>query len=178
MIAHTVLPRETLEAFDSAHVSCSDLEDLIDFQVSGDAATQEDDLATASRYFRRAAEIAPEDVPIQIAWGRTVIDLGAPEDAIAILNRALEQNEASEFDVEFELGRAHAELENLPIALQWYQRALTKDPDPATYCNIGEIFLTLNENENAQQAFEAALAIDPQHQRSQKGLDQAHGIES
>jgi Flp pilus assembly protein TadD len=54
------------------------------------------------------------------------------------------------------------EERNLHSALHHYQMALTMKPeDPTIYNNLGLVFLNLNDEEGARQAFLKAIRLDP-----------------
>lgn len=68
------------------------------------------------------------------------------------------------------VGMAYLRMGNYSQAIKWFEKAAVKD-NVAAMANIGQIYVTLNDYENAKIYFERVLAINPEHSGALQGME-------
>jgi len=114
----------------------------------------------ANAFFRSGNKVAPQDVPLNTAWGRLFLDKYDPKNALQSLQDALKADENYLPAVV-----AYAELmlgENPPNAKQALERALKINPDyaPAHLLNA-EVLLDERKRDEAKDEIKKALSVNP-----------------
>jgi tetratricopeptide (TPR) repeat protein len=114
----------------------------------------------------------PDDPVIFNSQGLTLLALGKPTEALAVLTKAiaLDPNYATPWSNK---GWALSELGNYQESLEAYDQAIELDPNSAnTWYNRGVTLYQLELDTEAIACFEKALAINPNYQPALEALDQ------
>jgi Flp pilus assembly protein TadD len=138
----------------------------LDMERSADAAAQ----------LRAARPLVRGDVLLSVAVGEGLRRVGAPEDAIAVLEPALE--EAGKYpptDLLAELSLAYYAVGDIDSAERAMHRAIGQDEiDPALHYAYGSILAKQGQLGKARSHFRRAISLDPDGpyaNRAQKRLD-------
>lgn len=128
------------------------------------------DVAQAEPAYRRAAELAPQDVEPHLGLGRLYAAANRRDDAVRAFRRALELD-GDNPEVAYELGRL---LGNDAEALALLQRAVTGRPTwPQAQVSLGEALLRGGQNEAALAAFQQAVRLSDSLARAHLGIGNA-----
>ena len=124
------------------------------------AARAIDGFRDANRLFRLAAQTAPDDPAIQTGWGELFLEKYNHPDALASFQAALALDDQW---APAHLGVAQVLVtENPPVARASVERALEIDPELVNaHLFIAELELDDSNRENASEAIDAALQINP-----------------
>jgi tetratricopeptide (TPR) repeat protein len=103
----------------------------------------------------------PDDPGLLLAWGTALVHTRQSEAAAGIFHRLLQQN-ADNASVHLLLGKAYAQQEDYPSALNELSNASKLDPRlPEAHFNAGLVYLRQNEFESAVREFRAELDLRP-----------------
>jgi tetratricopeptide (TPR) repeat protein len=131
------------------------------------------DYDDAIKHFKRITEIDP-----RIA-GKALINLGA------VYNRLGDHNQAASFlrrgiakhrsaEGFYNLGIAHRGLGQLAMAVSAYREAIRLSPEMSeAHLNLANVFVDMNNYQQAMIHYQAALELNPGSKRAQLGLEQA-----
>ena len=113
--------------------------------------------------FRQAVEIEPRNPLYRNAAGAVMLNIGRYADAQAELQKAVELD-PTYADAFHNLGSAYAEQAKWEEAIGAYRKALAQpiytSPE-TTYNNLGYAYWALERRREAEDAFRAALQLDP-----------------
>lgn len=122
---------------------------------------QSGDLDGAEQIYRQLLEISPENGDLLHLIGLIACQRGAFDSALEFLYKAVRFCPDS-YQFEFTLAQALNESGRPKEALEHYQKVEKLKPDfPDTYNNIGVIYRSLKDLENAKKYFEIALQKNP-----------------
>lgn len=117
----------------------------------------------AASAYERAIELEPKALYL-LAHGNLSFDQGRYQEAIDFYERGLEQS-GHRGDLLVNLGHAHQELEQFQQALDYYRQSREESlSDAIRYqvaSNIGDIYLAMGSPDQAVNAFENAVSIQP-----------------
>ena len=130
-------------------------------QLAG-AALRRGDQAKALEHYDKELEISPDSAPAAINRALVLQELGRTDDAVAALEAIVETNP--------EEPSVLAQLASLYLALDQEEKAAetllrmeqSGDPDPALWFNIGANFSNGGNYEQAMEAYEKALELNPE----------------
>jgi Tfp pilus assembly protein PilF len=107
--------------------------------------------------------------------GNKLLAEGKPEEALQVLNEALQMNPEDE-DVHYNLGLAYTRLGKYEEAVKQYEEALRIFPDYVeAHNNLGNLFMRLGKTEPAIAQFELAVKIMPDYASAHNNLGSALG---
>lgn len=122
---------------------------------------QSGDLDGAEQIYRQLLEISPENGDLLHLIGLIACQRGAFDSALGFLYKAVRFCPNS-YQFEFTLAQALNESGRPKEALEHYMLVEKLNPDfPDTYNNIGVIYRSLKDTENAKKYFEIALQKNP-----------------
>lgn len=132
----------------------------------------ENRLALGMASLKEALQLDPENVQYHNTLGLVLLNLGRPVDAQAEFQTAIDLDKGSA-DLRHNLGIALAQQNRFEDAVAAYKKALTfptyTTPEVAYY-NMGEAFIRLNKPQEAQEAFGAAIQLEPTMVAAHYGL--------
>jgi tetratricopeptide (TPR) repeat protein len=112
---------------------------------------------------RQAAEVEPENALYHNAVGAVLLNVGRFSDAQVEFQKAVELD-ATYADAFHNLGSAYAEQGKWEEAITAYKKALAQalytSPEN-TYNNLGYAYWALDRRKEAEEAFRAALQLEP-----------------
>lgn len=121
--------------------------------VSKDDATRQEKMAQSVRYYEDATRLSPRNAILYNEWGRTLLDLGRPEEALARYQQslALDDRFAQTHTL---LGDYYARQQDLGQARTYYEQAAALDPRSApihsalgnVYSQLGLVTEAISEN--------------------------------
>ena len=119
---------------------------------------------------RQLASQLPQSAILQMAWGLSIIAQASksdrPDDAkpgIDLLRRAVEMAPDDPYVLDI-VGQACLEMRAYPVAAPLLENLSRIQPNnPAVLCNLARAYAGLGRAEQARQAVERALRIDPKH---------------
>jgi tetratricopeptide (TPR) repeat protein len=119
------------------------------------------DLPSALEDLRRAVELNPKLPFAHAIYGRTLLQSGSPERAVAAFKQELEIN-PNDFDSNLYLGVLARQDKNYDDALRFLNRTLQIRPDdPAARFQIGALYLSAGKLKEAEEALERVLEDAP-----------------
>ncbi len=123
--------------------------------------------------FQKALERSPEqeDLPYIYSYmGNCYRDLGQYDEALAILEKGLEEDEERP-DIYNTMGVCHFKKEAYSEAVKSFERAVELDPSSAMdYANLGVNHRRLGNRDEAIHFFTLALSLDPDIEFAQQQL--------
>jgi protein O-GlcNAc transferase len=132
----------------------------------GKLAMASGDEDAAARHFVAAAGARPTDSKIALAAASGLEDLGRAAEALPILRTAA-RSQAADADIHDALGGLLHRLDQLPEALDCYERALALDERrPGTLLNCGHALESMGALSRAIACFRQALKIRPSDAQS------------
>ncbi|HEX5502539.1 MAG TPA: tetratricopeptide repeat protein [Thermomicrobiales bacterium] len=124
--------------------------------LAGAIATEEGDFAGAARHYRRAADLAPDDLAITRQLAETLSAAGAFPEAIRVLEDAAGRH-PEDADTLVDLGYIHAASGDPAGARAALERAARARPgDAAIQRALGEVYEAAGEPARAANAYAAA----------------------
>lgn len=109
----------------------------------------------------QAAQLAPQQVPIQLAWGKAVAASGDDEHATRIFEHVLSLQPNS-LEATDQLAQAYQRTRRVPEAIELFQKVLAADPNYASaLTNLGMAYTQLQRAKEAIPFLQRAIAIDP-----------------
>lgn len=113
-------------------------------------ATAEGDCAKAATLWRQALEIAPNMPDVRERLARVLIDLGKPQDAVAVLDQG-PQKSTRKAESHFLLGQAYLELKDYEKARPCYEAAIQADPKHTrSYYGLATVVARVGQPEKAE----------------------------
>ncbi len=112
---------------------------------------------------RQAVEIEPSNPIYHNAVGAVLLNIGRVQDAEAEFQKAVELD-PTYADAYHNLGSAYAEQAKWEEAIVAYRKALAQtiyNRPETTYNNLGYAYWALDRRRDAEDAFRAALQLDP-----------------
>jgi tetratricopeptide (TPR) repeat protein len=118
----------------------------------------------------RAADLLPDDLPLQVKTGNLLLLAGRFDDARARAEKVLERDPKN-LNAHLLLANSLAGLKDVDAAVEQIEEAIALEPGRgATYSQLGVMELTRKNAEAAEQAFKKATAMDPQSVEAQLAL--------
>jgi tetratricopeptide (TPR) repeat protein len=134
------------------------------------AAWKSGDLVDSENAFNAALAIDPKHVKSHLNLSRVMIDAGRPKDALLHAERVVQLDSAS-VDGYRLLGRIHAELKNVELALISYSAAISLHPrDAWSMNNLAFILLQNDRADEALGPLALATSIEPRNATLQNNL--------
>lgn len=125
---------------------------------------KQDDSKAALEKFKQAYERAPGNLKLAIRYGQVLSKLKIPDEAISVLNSAVQISEASGNPlptVYREIGMAYSRADKTQFALDQLQKAVTLDPsDSDTHGIIGGVYKNKFDIEKAIESYERGFDAD------------------
>lgn len=112
---------------------------------------------------KEALQLDPDNAQYHNTLGLVLLDLGRPVEAQAEIQTAIELDKSNP-DLRHNLGVALAGQGRLEDAIAAYKKALsfpTYVTPEVAYYNMGEAFIRLQKPQEAQEAFRAAIQLEP-----------------
>ena len=152
-------PKRALAVYNAALVIAPDDQDLLYaralvLEQDGDATAAEDDLATLVKR-------QPDDAVALNALGYTLtLHTDRYAEARDYIQRALVL-QPSDPAIMDSMGWVEYRLGNVPLALQYLQKAYTAEPDPEIAAHLVEVLLATSDKDHARALWVKAMAADP-----------------
>lgn len=129
----------------------------------GNALTSTGDEAGGIEALKRAAELDPRAAPTRLNLGQTLSAAGRQEEAIEVL-QAMTRDFPDDAKPWTALARIADLMDQSDKALEACEEAAKRDPaDPSIQLDLGNQRQQAWDTEGAEQAFRAALALDPRY---------------
>jgi putative PEP-CTERM system TPR-repeat lipoprotein len=139
-------------------------------QRLADALLRTGDVAGAGGEYIRAADLLPDDLPLQVKAGNFLLLAGRFDDAKARAEKAL-QRDPQNIDAQIVSANALAGLKDVDGAVAQIEDALRVDPDRSgTYSSLGALELSRGKLDEAERAFTKAVALQPDSALAQLAL--------
>jgi tetratricopeptide (TPR) repeat protein len=118
----------------------------------------------AAEYLEQAITLSPETEKSYILIGMCYRSCGMQEQARAWYRKALLSGNFSQAGFYNLLGHTFREEERFAEAASYYNRAAGADYSfVAAYCNMGDMYVKLNDNESALVNYKKAIEINPDY---------------
>ncbi|MCL2145230.1 MAG: tetratricopeptide repeat protein [Endomicrobia bacterium] len=118
----------------------------------------------AAEYFEKAAELDPEMEKAYLLIGLSYRSVGMQENARAWYRRALLFGNFSSAGFQNLIGHTFKEEERYKEAANHYKKAIDSDLGfVAAYCNLGDMYLKMNDTQAALDYYEKAADINPEY---------------
>lgn len=167
--------REVSPAFASAFARIyddrHDGEDLLDFVAAARESSTQGSYERAVRFYQRSLQLDPNHLESLFRIGEACIDDDQPERGLHWLLHGKSLDDTGYFDFDFQIGRVLFRIKRYDEAMAAYERSLAREPDAATYTNIGRIHEERQEWRLAYDAYHRALALKPTYDRAQRLLE-------
>lgn len=139
----------------------------------GNAYRRAGQLAPAAEAYRRAVKIDPRQVQSRNNLANLLVELGRPQEAIALLQPALAVREGGEI-VRSSLANAHFHAGDLAAAEALYRQLSADYPqNPGLHYNLGNVLFARRRMGEAAQAYRRALELGLAPQLGQPALQKA-----
>jgi tetratricopeptide (TPR) repeat protein len=127
----------------------------------GDAMRHSGDLSGAINAYRQALVLDPLSSRAQRRLGATLGSAGQQEEALAVLQRAIDREPGNAF-LWYEQALVESQSGKRELAVEHLRKALQLKPDFAdAQNNLGANLAQLGDQQDAETAFRAALTINP-----------------
>jgi tetratricopeptide (TPR) repeat protein len=146
--------REWLEALRLAPKNAIILNNL------GLAETQQKHYAEAVEYLKRAMRLKPNYTEPHLKLGTAYAEMGRRAEAELQLRAAVALSPLS-VEARNALGKLYFDAARLGEAEEQFQRSVEGTPNWMAYAGLGDVYLRRGERGRAEQAFRAALALNP-----------------
>ena len=158
------------------------------YALMADAEGNQDEALKAIQYFKDALKADPKASDIYQELTELYLRLGRTADATTLAQDALKQD-PDNVDAHRMLGRVYFSQINkgpqgqideraLRLAMQEFQTVTAKDPkDVDSWVTLGRLYSGSNDSTNAEKAYNAALAVDPDNEEALTGLAMVYGNE-
>jgi len=123
----------------------------------------ENRLALGMASLKEAIQLDPDNAQYHNTLGLVLLNLGRPTEAQAEFQTAVDLDKNSP-DMEHNLGISLAQQSRYTDAIASYKKALsfpTYTTPEVAYYNMGEAFIRLGKPQEAQEAFRAAIQLEP-----------------
>jgi len=156
------------------------------YSLMAQAESSPDDALKAIQYFKDALKADPKASASYESLTELYIALKRPADATAFAQDALKQN-PDNVDAHRMLGQiyfnqiksgAQGQIDEraLRLAMQEFQKVTEKDPkDTESWVMLGQLYAGTNDSSDAEKAYNAALALDPDNEEALTGLALVYG---
>lgn len=135
------------------------------FFNKGEMQKAQDELAKA--YTRK-----PDSLDYALSYTRILMNLKEFQRVIEILT-PFDKEGQENFGLFYTLGKASKEVSELKKAISFYQKALSKRGDVVAVLNsIGDCYFELGNKEQALQAYEKSLEVNPDQEKIKKIIEQ------
>jgi tetratricopeptide (TPR) repeat protein len=146
----------------------------------------QDEALKAIQYFKDALKADPKASATYGELTDLYLALGKPADATALAQEALKRDPEN-VDAHRMLGRVYFSQINkgtqgqidersLHLAMQEFQKVTEKDPkDAESWVTLGRLYAGSNDSANAEKAYNAALAVEPDNDEALTGLALVYG---
>jgi tetratricopeptide (TPR) repeat protein len=125
-------------------------------------ASRQGDFEEAARHLQQAKEVSPELASTGLMLGKTLLDLGRPEEAMAELERQAKAHPASK--EWFWLGQAHFQLQRYEQAKECYEKALASDQAMTEgWFGLMQVCERLGETDRADRCRQRYRELDKAH---------------
>ncbi|HYT74865.1 MAG TPA: tetratricopeptide repeat protein [Vicinamibacterales bacterium] len=119
------------------------------------------DLGNAIREYVRAADLLPDNIPVQITAAKYLLMAGQMEDARARAKRAVDRAPQNA-EAHIVLGSAIAGMKDLDGAMKEIEEAITLSPNSSLgYTNKAGLLLAQGRRDDALANFQKAVQIEP-----------------
>lgn len=146
--------------------------DASDFYHAGSLYRDQKQHVLAARFYQRALQICPHDVRTLYYLGLMYFQLDMPEEALAAFQNGKNNDYFSEYDFDFEEGRALHALGKYEDALEAYSNANIQEEHYVNHNNIGLCLKLLGDIDGATEHFKRALFLNPHYERAKKELEE------
>jgi tetratricopeptide (TPR) repeat protein len=143
----------------------------------GQALDSEGRLESAITELRKAQELAPRSVEVQLELGRLLCRAGQSEEAAAVAGRITATAPAEEAEVKMLLGWARRQLGDRDQAEKMLSESVRLNPKSvrALY-ELGKLYRERGDNEKAIEAYDRALAVHFREPPSSPGGNSRGGV--
>ena len=123
-----------------------------------------DKFLQAAEYLEKATVLSPEMEKAYLLMGLCYRNIGMQENARAWYRRALLSGNFSSAGFYNLIGHTFKEEERYKEAANYYKRAIDSDIGfVAAYCNLGDMYLKMNDLQNSFDCYEKAADINPDY---------------
>jgi putative PEP-CTERM system TPR-repeat lipoprotein len=130
-------------------------------QLAGEVAIANGDVREAARYFQRASERDPKNIPVRVRLSQARLATGETERGIEGLEAAARIDEG-DYRADVALVTLHLNRREVDKALVAAQALEHKQPqNPLTHNLMGLVLLAKQDQVKARARFEQALALEP-----------------
>jgi len=155
------------------------------YALMAQAEGSQDQALKAIQYFKDALKADPKAGEVYEELTDLYLALSKPADAIALATDTLKQDPEN-VDAHRMLGRVYFSMISksnqqideraLRMALQEFQKVTEKDPkDADSWVTLGKLYTGTNDTANAEKAYNAALAVEPDNEEALTGLAMVYG---
>ncbi|MDR1196410.1 MAG: tetratricopeptide repeat protein [Endomicrobium sp.] len=132
--------------------------------LKAQSANSSDKFLQAAEYLEKAATLSPETEKAYLLIGLCYRSVGMQENARAWYRRALLSGNFSQSGFYNLIGHTFREEERYKEAAGYYKRAIESDMGfVAAYCNLGDMYLKMNDANGALANYEKAIDINPEY---------------
>ncbi|MBL7153500.1 MAG: tetratricopeptide repeat protein [Phycisphaerae bacterium] len=139
------------------------------FVIMGETLRGHGNAIEARKFYEKALKINPMRPDVHIIMSELDAKEGKFEESIAHLQKVLNMQPQAP-DIHGRIGELLMRLGKLDKAVESFEREMQIAPSAGCYFLIGQSYLMQKENEKAKENYEAAIKIDPEHERSHYGL--------
>ena len=156
------------------------------YALMAQAEGNQEEALKAIQYYKDALKADPKASATYEELTELYLALNRPADASALAQEALKQN-PDNVDAHRMLGRVYFSQINkgsqgqideraLRMAMQEFQKVTEKDPkDTDSWVTLGRLYAGTNDSSDAEKAYNAALALDPDNEEALTGLALVYG---
>ncbi len=134
--------------------------DAYSFLRAGMANERTGNYPGAVRLYRRGLELEPDNVELLNALGFSLFQQGKSQEAVVEFEKALalDPKHAKSHN---NMALASIDLGELELAEAHYRESLAVQPQPAIYNDLGVVLERMGLQDDADQAYRKAIALDP-----------------
>jgi len=156
------------------------------YSLMADAEGNQEEAQKAVQYFKDALKADPKSSEIYEELTDLYLRLGRTADATTLAQEALKQD-PDNVNAHRMLGRVYYSQINkngqdqideraLRLAIQEFQKVTEKDPkDVDSWVTLGRLYHGTNDTTNAENAYNKALAVEPDNEEALTGLAMVYG---
>ncbi len=139
------------------------------FEHLGDIHRTEGNWKAAVDAYLEAQRLGAREPQFSINLGRSLLAVDAKEDAVSVLREA--RNDAPDnAEVRNAFGIALDRAGDTEGAIEEFEVAVSLDPQPAGYHNLGNALVSKGQPAKAEEAFRRALELDRDYAKSHRSL--------
>jgi tetratricopeptide (TPR) repeat protein len=155
----------------------------VDKLKNGNRALAARRLDEAEKWFREAIEESPSEVAAYRGLAKALEGLHRHEEIIAILSKAVCRIESPSLRKKLaDTARTlvfRGEVQFLTIAIDNYEMAMAKAPDPVGFYYLGTLYADVkHDSQRAVTAYRRSLEIDPSSRTVKEALRRAESADS